>query len=231
MLILLLACSSPVDDVRAYPDALAAVARDPRRAAALCAPVARADLEADCVLAGAEQLAGEDPAAAAALCEELPAGVARDECGFQVAEKSGDPARCAAAGRFADDCRLHLWSRDLRGLLKPGEGPGDVEARLEGALATYGLAADDPRPWSALYRELLARRSPLDRASCQGAPRPEQREACARTGRALYDDRLNMARDRRLVKCGSDALPTLLQTTPDPELDALRAARWGELCP
>ncbi len=231
MLILLLACGHPVDDARAYPDALAAVARAPSDAPALCARIARPDLEQDCVLSGVEALAAEDPDGAARICATLDAGVGRDECGFQVAERSADPGRCAEAGRFADDCRMHLWSRGLRDLLPPGARPGQVEATLTTELARYGLDPADPRPWSALYRDLLARRTPLDRAACAEAPTEAQREACARTGVQLYNDRLNMARDRGLVTCGQEALPALLQTTPDPELDALRAKRWGEICP
>ncbi len=231
MLILLLSCARPVDDARAYPEALAAVAREPSRAASLCAPITRAELEQDCVLAGAEALAKTDPTGALTLCAGLPEGVGRDECAFQVAERSADPSRCAEAGRFADDCRLHLWSRGLRELIPAGALPGDLEAKAAEELARYGLDAEDPRPWSAFYRDLLGRRTPLDRAACQQAPAGFQREACAQTGLQLYNDRLNMARDRHLVRCDQPELPALLQTTPDPELDALRARRWSELCP
>lgn len=229
MLWLLLACRAG-DDARAYPDALTAVAAAPDRALELCAPVADEALRADCVLAGAEALAERSPKEARALCDGLPQGLSRDECVFQVAERTDDPGLCASAGAFTDDCRLHLWSRSLRTLLPAGAKPGEVEAKAEAALARYGFAAGDPRPWSALYRELLSRQRPLDRASCAEAPTDAQREACRQTGISVYDDRLNMARDRHLVRCG-EALPGLLETTADPELDALRARRWSELCP
>lgn len=230
MLVALNGCAGSADDTRAYPAALEQVARAPGRAVELCASVRRVELRDDCILAGVEALASEDPSGASALCARVEGEVSRDECAFQVAERSGDPKRCADAGRFVDDCRMHLWSRDLRGRLKPGARPGDVEAELQSRLADYGFQADDPRPWSALYRELLSRQRPLDRASCAEAPTDAQREACRQTGISVYDDRLNMARDRHLVRCG-EALPGLLETTADPELDALRARRWSELCP
>lgn len=230
MLITPYGCSGSSGDAQTYPAALEQVAREPSRAPDLCAPVRRQELRDDCVLAGVEALAAEDPDGAFALCARLDGDVARDECAFQVAERSDDPRRCAEAGRFLDDCRMHLWSRDLRARLGPGARPGDAEDSLQGRLADYGFEADDPRPWSALYRELLSRQRPLDRGSCLAAPSDAQREACRQTGISVYDDRLNMARDRHLVRCG-EPLPGLLETTPDPELDALRARRWSEICP
>lgn len=232
MLLVLLACQRPADDVRAYPEALADVAEAPADALRICADVSRAELRQDCVLAGVEVLARDQPDNAALLCASFEPGPARDECAFQVAEKSGEPARCAEAGRFADDCRLHLWSRALRDLVEPGALPGQVEPAALTALPRYGLAETDPRPWSAFYREVLSRKSPLDRASCDAAPSPELRGACRSTALVLYNDRLNMARDRGLVRCEGGPLPSLLRTTPDPDLETLLARRWKEdLCP
>lgn len=232
MALLLLACGRPPADATAYPQALAAVASRPGDAADLCASLRDPALRADCVSAGAERLAAEDASAAAALCASLAEGVFRDECHFQVAEKSHTPARCAEAGAFADDCRLHLWSQDLRELLPLGKGPGEVEAAATAALATYGLASDDLRPWSALYRELLGREKPLDRGACARAPSPALAEVCTRTGAVLYGDRLNRARDRKTFPCAGGPLPTSLLTTPDPELEQMLAERrLRDLCP
>lgn len=224
MLWLLLACRGG-DDARTYPDALARVAEAPAEAPALCAPIRDAGLRADCVLAGAEALAVTDPDGAARLCAGLDEGVSRDECGFQVAERAGRPELCTAAGRFEDDCRLHLWSRALREIVPARARPGEVEASASAALGAYGFATDDNRPWSALYRELLARQRPLDRASCEAAPTAEQRAACWNTGIMVYNDRINVARDRKQLPCDGAPVPAILQTTPDPELEALLAAR------
>lgn len=233
-LLLLLACGRLPADAVAYPQALAAVAARPAQTLARCAPVSSETLRADCVISGAERLAVADANAAAALCGALPEGASRDECAFQVAEKSGSPARCAAAGRFADDCRLHLWSQDLPKLLPAGADPGEVEAAATAALAAHGFAADDLRPWSALYRELLGRQRPLDRGRCAQAPTPDLVEACQRTGAALYGDRLNHARDFDHFPCGGGPTPALLQTAPDPDLEAMvaeRRARCAERAP
>ena len=154
-----------------------------------------------------------------------------DECLFQIAERSDDPSRCGQAGRFADDCRLHLWSRDLRELLPTHARPGEVETAASAALARYGFEADDNRPWSALYRELMARQRPLDRAACASAPTEAQQEACWNTGRSVYQDRLNVARDRHLAPCDGGELHAMLQTTPDPELEAMLQSRMkADLC-
>ena len=230
MLWLLLACRGG-DDARNYPDALARVAEAPGAAGSICAPLQDEALRADCVLAGAEALASAEPEAALALCASLPEGASRDECVFQIAERSDDPGRCAGAGRFADDCRLHLWSRAVRELLPRGAAPGQVEAAAEIALEPYGFAPDDNRPWSALYRELLARQRPLDRASCAAAPSAARQEACWNTGRSVFEDRMNVARDRHSAPCDGGAPPALLETTPDPELAAALEQRMkADLC-
>lgn len=228
-LALALACTRP-DDAHAYPTALAAVRAAPAQAAERCAPLVDPALRGDCVTAGAELLAATDASAAAALCDRAGEARHQDECRFQVAERSGDPARCADAGRFAEDCRMHLWSRWVHDAITPTLGPGAVESTARAQLAAYGFAPDDPRPWSALYRALLEARTPLDRAVCDAAAEPMLVESCRQTALAVYNDRLNRARDR-LRWCPGAPVPDALAHTEDPDLEAMLLRRAEEeLC-
>lgn len=174
---------------------------------------------------------------------EDPCGPIRDpalisECWFVLAERERDPALCARAGAFRDDCALHVLSRAFPRWIDPQTRPGDPqEQELVDRIAQIGMAPDDPRPWSAWYRWVLSQGAPLDRAACRAVPDPMRREACLQTGLALYGDRLNRARDTRdraPLPCPLPADPALLppdlRHTPDPELDALRASR-SDLCP
>ena len=237
LLPLLIACAAdpPVDaaaDGAAYGAALSAVDAQPQRAAELCAAVRSPALRGDCVTAGAEALARDDADAAATLCAGLADGTPRDECGFQVAERSGDAARCADAGRFAEDCRMHVWSRSLAEQLPPSTPLVDAEPRVEARAAAAGFSAQDPRPWVVLARYLLGADTPLDRRRCDALSAPERRQVCKDAARDLFHDRLNHARDTGSFPCGGGPLPPLLSHTADPELDAIVAARRaGDLCP
>lgn len=238
---LLFACAEgPLGDARAYPAALAEIARDPAGAARACRPVQDPALRADCVTAGAEALAPTDAAAAWALCEGLPEGQGRDECAFQVAEGARDPARCPAAGRFAEDCRMHLWSREIQGLLGKDVPTSAVEGLISPRLADFGFEAQDMRPWSAAWRVVLSAQRPLDRASCASATRPELVESCRATALIVYQDRLNQLRDKGLLSrpqggepswCEGGELPPSGRFEADPELEAmLRERRARDLC-
>ncbi len=161
-------------------------------------------------------------------CDSL-VGAAHDECIFRAAEAAGDAKMCRDAGAFADDCRLHLFSAGFARWAPSDPTAGRDEAMVEPHILDAGLAVDDPRPWSAWYRHVLSARRPIDRAGCTAIPLELRREACLHTGIALYNDLLNMARDKKLYPCDGGALPEVLTTTPDPELDAVRAAR-KDLC-
>lgn len=235
LLVVLLGCEpappAATPSPHAYADAIVDVLQRPADTLAICGALTDSKLQADCVAAGAKELAAKDSAAAAALCGALPDGVGRDECHFQVAERSGDVARCALAGRFADDCRLHRLSQDFKRLIGADAVPGGFEAALAPALDAYGFAADDPRPWSAAYRWVLGGHRPLDRGSCSQAPTTAQVDACRMTALALYNDLLNHARDSGLFPCDGGALPTRLSYLPDPDLDAiLTRRRKDDLC-
>lgn len=229
---LLAACQGPppdLDDGRAYAEALSLGRRDREAARARCADVREPALHADCITALAEAAAGEhETEAATALCAALPAGVGQDECRFQVAERGGAPELCREAGRFAEDCRMHMWSQSgFQGLL-PGEPGLELEGEVARRAAASGFTAEDERPWIAFFRALHASGGPIDLGRCEGSA---HRDLCRAAGVGLYNDLLNHARDSRTWPCEGEALPPRLEHRPDPEIEALIEARRGELCP
>lgn len=187
-----------------------------------CADVKDGTLRDDCWL-------GRAKASGADVCARIGDATLQGECWFMVAEHTKDATLCPRAAPFADDCALHVLSNGFAAWVEPGTRPGDREDDVAARIVAAGLAADDPRPWSAWYRWVLGGLQPLDRAACDVVADATRREACRRTGLALYQDRLNHARDTGRYPCGGGPLPDDLVTTPDPELDAARAART-DLC-
>lgn len=118
--LLILACSSaiePLPDVDAYAEAARIAPEDPAAAADLCARV-EGEAGAECMALTAAEVSTSDLDLATQLCARVEEGVWRDECGFLVADgavRSGhvDEAGpiCAQAGRFADNCLMHVWKR------------------------------------------------------------------------------------------------------------------------
>ena len=160
-------------------------------------------------------------------CDSIDAGKDRDECHFLRAEGARDWEGCSRAGRFADDCRLHLFSGRLAGLRAAPTDLPSVQAEVIPLLEAVGVA-DDERYWSAALRWSLSHQHPLDRGSCDALQHPGWREACQQTALAVYGDRLNRTRDfGGGVPCSDEALPRALQHTPDPGLDAMRA-QWRQ---
>ncbi len=223
-ILLLVACAGSADEdgsvsrARAFADSLRT---------GECGILPDAALRDACLVAATERT-GTD------RCAEVVGERARGECWFRLAESRRDPGLCTRAAPFADDCALHVLTRGFDDWLPRDARPGAVEADAEAHIRAAGLSPDDPRPWSALYRTVLARTRPLDRRACAAVSDPTRREACARTGLAHYSDLLNAARDRGQIPCvdgrpDESALPPLLRHAPDPELDALRAAR-NDLC-
>ena len=233
----LLACAgdpSPgaAADAVAYSAALAALDDSPRQALAHCAEIQTEPLQQDCITATAESIAGSSPDDAAALCADIAPGVGRDECGFQVAERSGEPGRCADAGRFAEDCRMHLWASTLADAIPRGTPLSAAESRVAELAAGSGFDDADPRPWVVLARHLLGADAPLDRTRCDELAASHRRQVCRDAARDLFHDRLNHARDTGRFPCDGGPLPALLQHTPDPELEDITAdRRAGDLCP
>lgn len=192
-----------------------------------CGAVEAPALRDDCWLAVAART-GDD------VCGEVGDAELRGECWFQLAERRRDAALCPKAAPYAVDCALHVLSSGFAELTRGGVRPGEKEDDVAARIAASGLAADDMRPWSAWYRWVLGGMRPLDRSACDAVADPDRREACRRTGLALYDDLLNHARDTGTFPCDGGPLPAALQHAPDPELDARRAARadaaTGDLC-
>ncbi|MBN1336781.1 MAG: hypothetical protein JXB39_12560 [Deltaproteobacteria bacterium] len=235
-LVLFAACTrgSPAEERTAWLAALGL--EDPAAAFEACMALHDDALRADCGLAAAERLAhtrGPTTGDLLARCRRLD-GWAADECAFQVGERRRDPAACAAAGRFADDCRLHLFSTGLASWVPAGASPSDpaLLERLRSEGAATGLDPTDERAASAYFRWVLGGRVPLDRGACDALSDPALQDACRHTGLALYADRLNHARDTRTYPCGGGVLPASLAYAPDPEIDRLRQRREEEdLCP
>lgn len=193
-----------------------------------CGPTA-----AEALRDGACEKIDDSDARSACLAERGDCGTLtgnpHDECVFRSAERAGDAGKCRDAGAYADDCRLHLLSAGFSKWAPKEPLPGRDEALVEPHIIAAGLAVDDPRPWSAWYRYALGARRPIDRGTCASIPEELRREACTHTGIAMYNDLLNMARDKKLYPCDGGPLPEFLATTPDNELDALRAGRT-DLC-
>jgi hypothetical protein len=218
LLALLLACGGPNDgtatDARAYAEALRS---------GDCSAVRAVELRDDCLVAAVER-SGDD------RCADVRGDRARGECWFRLAEHRRDASLCERAAPYVDDCAMHVLTDGFSDWLPKDARPGEIEDEAAGRIAAAGLSPDDPRPWSAVYRTVLGRARPFDRASCAAVADATRREACERTGLAHYGDLLNHARDSGQYPCEGGPLPPLLQHTPDPELDALRASR-ADLCP
>lgn len=215
MFALLLACADPASDATAdRARFLAALASGD------CSGVRDPALADECREATAKK--PED-------CAAVKDAELRGECWFTLAETAGDASLCTNAEPFAVDCALHVLSKGFADWIPRGTKPGEQEAEAERRIVASGLAADDMRPWSAYYRFVLGASRPIDRAACAQVPDAARREACEKTGIALYQDLLNMARDRGAYPCDGGPLPPLLAHTPDAELDAVRAART-DLC-
>jgi hypothetical protein len=218
-----------VADAHLLPAALADVAAHPEEATEICGRLQTAAARGDCVLHGVERLARQAPDTAANLCAWLD-GLDADECLFQVAERSGDPQRCSAAGRFAEDCLMHAWTVQVPKLAGPTAGAVEWGQRIAAAAAEMGFSESDPRPWVAASRFLLGRSTPLDRSFCDAwADRP--REVCRQAGLGLFHDRINHVRDAGKWSCEGAAPDLLAFPSEDTELANVLVDRKGEMCP
>lgn len=226
-------CSGAVpgaaEQTRAYAAALAEVRADPRVAVVRCGSLSEGPLRADCLLAGAEALAAGAPEAAAEVCGALEAGAARDECHFQVAERSGQVDRCAAAGRFAEDCRMHGWTRAVMQAVEPGSASAAAVAQLRPLAEAAGFAADDPRPWIAAFRHLHGGDRPLGTARCAELSGVVQ-DACGDAARMLLHDRLSYLRDTGGWPCAAPP-PALVDVGDDGVMIGIVEERRAEWCP
>ena len=227
----ILACGqSPADAIQTYREALASIEQDASTAAATCATLEEPQLKVDCLIAGAEALAGSSPTKAETLCEQISTtineGISRDECLFQVAERSKDASRCTNAGRFIDPCRMHLWGSQIPTL--SGSTWAEREQSAQKRMAQFDLKETDERPWIALYRWMLSQEHPLTRVACIHA---SQHEACMKAGESLLQDRLNRTVGLKQLPCTlDDPLPPHLQVTADEELSNMITRRQESEC-
>ncbi len=225
------------EDRELFTEALQLMKQEPRQGFQLCRAIDDGDLRSECGLAGVEAIAAfhdEPTSSLLSRCHSLDSDMAVQECAFQVAEARNDPEACSNAGRFEPDCRLHLLSGSFKSWVEKGTRASDpdLHRQMEQKCLDVGLQPDDLRAWSALFRWVLGSSLPLDRAVCREITRPDRSDACWQTGRALYEDRLNQARDTRSYPCDGGPLPQDLLTTPDPQLESIRNRRvHQDICP
>lgn len=208
---------------RGREDASAIHAYQAALATGACETVVDPTLRDDCWLAHL------DPTAAAP-CSRLTTQKLIDECHFELAERTGEPAHCRDAGAFREDCGIHLLVASFGRWVPATALPGEHEALIEGYAREAGFSAADPRPWTGYYRWLLGNQHPMDRSTCDVLADPDRRDQCRQAGLALYHDLLNVARDRGVYPCDEAPLPDFLQYAPDPALDMARRRRRPELC-
>ncbi len=231
MILWLLACAAPDTGVAEAAAAYRAVAADPRRWAA-CVPLTEPWTQADCLTAAAAGIAPKRPTEAVGVCEEIPAGVYRDECGFQVAEAAGDPALCASAGLFKQQCRAHVWGESMAGLFPIGMSVAEAEKKADTLLPTFGMEADDRIAWFGLLEHVLELPGPIDRAQCAGMATERRRAVCEETALHLYRQRLDRANARGALPCPGLPMDPQVDPGSDPVyLDAYQRRVKGMNCP
>lgn len=170
-----------------------------------CRAIQEQALQGDCYAALAQD--GED-IEGGDLCGELPASLWRDECFFTAAERARatqdhDRAAtlCMEAGRFLNDCSIHLWRGELRTALHPGgmrtlfEDRRSID-RIHDRWAT--LFADrarfDATFWEHCYQIAFERADFLPAGACDAMPATEQ-EACLAAAAQTYRRWLQQALD------------------------------------
>jgi len=233
MWLLLLACANRVDPVaesRRYGEAIGRIDRDPVAAFDLCEGLRDEDLHDDCFVAIAEREARRGAAAAAdKACAEVRGEGPQYECQFQVAERTNDRDRCARAGPFADDCRMHIWGRQLGEALPPPITFGEADGRLPNLVSHAGFDPSDERPFFAAYRHLHGLSSPIELGAC-AAVAPARQALCETAGAQIYGDLVNHARDTGALPCPNEPLPARLEPGDHPALRRLLDERRAERC-
>ena len=193
--------AAPADDVAVYTTLLAGGSAQAMSDLPACATLADPDLAGDCALVLTGRILDERTGDAEELCPQVPAGVWRDECWFQEAERrrargqDQSAARlCLKAGRFRDDCAQHLWQTAVHNLIAQA-GPAAFAERLPRGQAIYDewaphLASGtdfEDRFWEKYYQNGFEGQGGVDLEHCM--PLPEAHQARCRAAGAAYFSR------------------------------------------
>jgi len=263
--LLILGCATapePLPDVFAYAEAARIAPEDPERAADLCELVG-GEAGQECLALTAAEVAMRDLALASSLCERIPDGVWQDEGAFLVADaavRTGhiDDAgiHCASAGRFADNCLMHVWKRHAAGCLDGGVVRLDVasDCHLPAlAWATGVLTVDDAlesRFWDVFFDASTGahggRPATIDMSRCGELADETLRERCDNVMPFTLQRALNRAgrkpseegavdRDILCDEEGGELVDRIHRATgitylPHERLDAIAARQATRLC-
>jgi hypothetical protein len=260
---LLLACGEPErPDVGRYVEAARLAGTDPVAAAAACEGVGGV-AQSECSAWAAAAVARTDAAAAHEICAGIGDEVWRDECGFLVAEETvravGAEAAargCAQAGRFSDNCLMHVWKGHARALVAE-KGFATASGEFGAALGwADGVIQKDEalenRFWDLFFDAAMGTAgesvAPLDTAFCATLD-ADLAERCRRGVPASLQRALNRA-DRKpshapgaldvVALCGAEAatlpLPSRIEAATgvryvsSPELDAVASRFVDRRC-
>ena len=175
----------------------------------------------------APHLARKAPDDAIAACASITPS---EECFFRIAEAIRSPELCERAGQQEDNCRLHILSFNLKNWIFQNQSFELIAENADPQIREAGLEPSDPRPWIAIWRWALSQNAPLNREACTTVQNATSQEACFQSGRDLFHDRLNRARDQGHDLCHGP-LPDTLSHTEDSELDTiLEQRRATDLC-
>jgi hypothetical protein len=161
---LLLACAAGPTDAEAY--AVALRAEDLASGLRACADIDADHARGDCQDAVMDRHDSLD----AAACDEVAAGMWRDECQFQLAERiwlSGDVARAielCSRGRFARACTWHLLQDEAQASV--AEPSATAQLRLPPYARNRAVPDAARQFWITRFRARASADIQLDEAEC-----------------------------------------------------------------
>ena len=112
------------------------------------------------------RLRGHCQLANGAACEEVEPGPWQDECRFVAAEQARDPALCALAGAYTEDCFTHLYKAEVGTDLAESEA---LERSYDALHESHWQA-----PWGWWWRTHHQAAERVDRR-CPGLDAPQTR--------------------------------------------------------
>lgn len=183
-------------DARSYSEALALTLSDPEGALRLCRSLEDVGERDDCHWVVAGVVVEEDLGRAAEICDALDA-LGRDECFFILAEQLMQADLCLRAGRFEENCQLHLFGRLLQERAPAGTRPADIEALAREQMRAVGAPADSYPFWVAAHDGLFMRDPSLTREDCDGVTPAASRRACLSAAGGGARRFINLEEDRK----------------------------------